>query len=385
MTRALRHIIQLTLAFCLLLTASSCDKDTLSAEDIAENGKVVLVLNAGITGSTRAGVLPDNEKMKTLRIVILHPDGTVEHNEHIDFGATPVEQYVKFIPVTRNETKAVYLFANEESVNGLTAELSAFIPGSTGFQARVENMDFEPDYATHAIPMTSKYEVEVKDDMREYQFYLVHAATKFTFRFRNMRTGPVTVNSIAVSEIADRMYVMPHKQIQTMDFEEADGSTSSLYWIDWLQRVAEESEANPDNPVNTELAERRGWIMDYDIPAGATHGSVTHIPTMSVVVPKAGTNAPGTAEYPAFYLPESRKLKATGGGSYGEQAYTMAISLRDDNNRLRTFDMSFNNLKALFRNTHVIVDVLFNENIQVTLRYTVCPMNELVSNIPDFS
>lgn len=125
--------------------------------------------------------------------------------------------------------------------------------------------------------------------------------------------------------------------------------------------------------------------MDYDIPAGATHGSVTRIPTMSVVMPKAGTNAPGTAEYPVFYLPESRKLKATGGGSYGEQAYTMAISLRDDNNRLRTFDMSFNNLKALFRNTHVIVDVLFNENIQVTLRYTVCPMNELVSNIPDFS
>ena len=39
----------------------------------------------------------------------------------------------------------------------------------------------------------------------------------------------------------------------------------------------------------------------------------------------------------------------------------MAFELTDDNNAKRKFSRPFDNLKALFRNTHVVVDVTFLE------------------------
>ncbi|MBO5182721.1 MAG: hypothetical protein J6B92_12695 [Paraprevotella sp.] len=394
MKRVFQHIIRTVSAVGLLLTSVSCDdhaQETFSADvPPEEEGTVMLVLNTEVAGATRAaatGDIPEEEKMRTLRIVILHPDGTVEHNGHIDFGAVAQTHYVQFIPVKPNEKKTVYLLANEESVSGLdNKELDAFTPGSNGFKAKVDDLAFVPGYTAGAIPMTSIYEVEIDEVIKECQFYLVHAATKFTFRFKNMRNGPVTVNSITVSDIADRMYLMPHKQNLTMDFEEADGSITPLYWIDWLQRVAEESQANPDNPVNTQLTEERGWIMDYDIPGGATHKRVTR--TTNLQVPKATiigqTITPGTAEYPSFYLPESKKLEKPDNGAYSPQSYTMTINLKDNYNENKTFTLAFDNLKALFRNTHVVANVELSEKVTVTMQYTVCPWLDYTIKIPTF-
>lgn len=394
MKRVFQHIIRTVSAVALLLTPMSCDdpvQDTFSADvPLEEEGTVMLVLNTEVAGATRAaatGNIPEEEKMRTLRIVILHPDGTVEHNEHIDFGTMAQTQYVQFLPVKPNEKKTIYLLANEESVSELNnKELNTFTPGSSGFKTKVDDLAFVPDYTGSPVPMTSKYELEINKEAQICQFYLVHAATKFTFRFKNMRNGPVTVNSITVSAIADRMYLMPHKQNQTMDFEEADGSITPLYWIDWLQRVSEESQANPDNPTNMNLAGERGWIMDYDIPGGATHKSVTR--TTNLQVPKATivgqTITPGTAEYPSFYLPESKKLEKTDNGAYSPQSYTMTINLKDNYNKNQTFTLAFDNLKALFRNTHVVANVELSEKVTVTMEYTVCPWLDRTIDIPTF-
>lgn len=394
MKRVFQHIIRTVSAVALLLTPMSCDdpvQDTFSADmPLEEEGTVMLVLNTKIPGSTRAattGNIPEEEKMRTLRIVILHPDGTVEHNEHIDFGTMAQTQYVQFLPVKPNEKKTIYLFANEESVNGLNnKELDAFTAGSSGFKSKVDDLAFVPDYTGSPIPMTSRYELEINQEAQICQFYLVHAATKFTFRFKNMRNGPVTVNSITMSAIADRMYLMPHKQNLTMDFEEADGTLTPLYWIDWLQRVTEESQANPDNPTNMELTKERGWITDYDIPGGTIHNDVTR--TTNLQVPKATivgqTITPGTAEYPSFYLPESKKLKIPGNGAYSQQSYTMTINLKDNYNENKTFTLAFENLEALFRNTHVVANVELSEKVTVTMQYTVCPWLDHTIDIPTF-
>lgn len=54
--------------------------------------------------------------MYTLRIVVLHADGSVEHNVYVDFGNVPQTECFRILEVTRNETKKIYLIANEESV-----------------------------------------------------------------------------------------------------------------------------------------------------------------------------------------------------------------------------------------------------------------------------
>ena len=166
-----------------------------------------------------------------------------------------------------------------------------------------------------------------------------------------MRSGPVTVNSIAVSDIAGHTYLMPRKKSPTMRFREADGSESELFWITWLKRVSDESQRNPDD---RELADKRGWIMDYDIPAGTLSDRVM-VPApdnfrVAGFAYDMGVPKPGTAVYPAFYLPESKSLKAPGGNPDGEQAYTMTFRLTDDNNMEQVFSRPFGNLKALFRN-----------------------------------
>lgn len=382
MKRMLRHILWTVSAVCLAPMLASCNGEPGPADDpSAGDGTVMLVLNTDVLGAARAAGtdgLPDAEKMKTLRIVILHADGRVEHNLFRDFDDASAEYDMQLVKVRQNETKRVYLIANEGGVEGLKqGELNAFGTGSTGFAELADGLSFEPDYVAHPLPMTSVYEVRVGEKMAEYRFHVVRAATKFTFRFTNMRAGAVTVNSIAISDIAGTTYLMPRKKALTMRFAEEDGSQTECYWIDWLKRVSDESQANPDNKY---LADRRGWITDYDIPADAVSGEVVVAAPEGFAVAGAahdmGVPKPGEAVYPAFYLPESKHLKNPSGDADGEQAYTMTFDLTDgENGNLRFEAVPFDNLKALFRNTHVVVDVtLYDKEIRVD----VIPYSEVI-------
>ena len=89
-----------------------------------------------------------------------------------------------------------------------------------------------------------------------------------------------------------------------------------------------------------------------------------------------------------YYLPESKNLKDRT-QEYGEQVYTMTLHLTEkhpeggtglpEENEL-SFTRPFPNLKALFRNTHVLVDVTFWEE---GVKVDVIPYSEVVLE-PDF-
>lgn len=382
MKRMLRHILWAVSAACLVPMLMACDGGPGPADEpSAGDGTVMLVLNTDVLGASRAAGtdgLPDAEKMKTLRIVILHPDGTVEQNLFRDFDQALTEYDTQLVKVRQNETKTICLIANEGGVEGLSrGELNAFEAGSAGFMELVDGLSFVPDYAAHPLPMSSVYEVQVGEKTAEFRFHVVRVATKFTFRFTNMRDDAVAVNSVAVSDIAGNTYLMPRKKALTMLFAEEDGSETECYWIDWLKRVADESQADPDNK---DLADRRGWITDYDIPADAVSGEVVVAAPEGFAVAGAahdmGVPKPGEAVYPAFYLPESKHLKNPSGDADGEQAYTMTFDLTDgENGNLRFEAVPFDNLKALFRNTHVVVDVtLYDKEIRVD----VIPYSEVI-------
>ena len=58
----------------------------------------------------------------------------------------------------------------------------------------------------------------------------------------------------------------------------------------------------------------------------------------------------------------------------------MRLGVADDNNMEQVFSRPFGNLKALFRNTHVVVDVTFQEK---EIQVDVIPYSEVILE-PEF-
>lgn len=379
MKEILRHIVWMTILVSWALLSASCRGGEVSYTDEVQpdDDTAILVLRTGLLDQTRVSDrvndAVDNpvEYMYTLRIVILHENGTVEHNMYIDFGEIPQTECYRIFKVTRNETKKIYLIANEENAStDLHEQLETLTTGNTTFASIVDNFVFIPDYK-NPIPMSSVYDVPVKaENLVEREFYLVRAATKFAFRFTNKRKSKVSIDAIHISDIAGATYLIPHKREPLfMSFDD-----ESLYWINWLKKVADESQQSPDD---VELADKRGWIQAYDIPSETSHQEVTVNGPLEV--PSMTGNQPGKAVFPVFYLPESKKLKA-GSATYGEQEYTLKLDMSENGKEL-SFTKTFPNLKALFRNTHVLVDITFTEKDEVKVQ--VVPYAEVILE-PEF-
>ena len=379
MKEILRHIVWMTILVSWALLSASCRGGEVSYTDEVQpdDDTAILVLRTGLLDQTRVSDrvndAVDNpvEYMYTLRIVILHENGTVEHNMYIDFGEIPQTECYRIFKVTRNETKKIYLIANEENAStDLHEQLETLTTGNTTFASIVDNFVFIPDYK-NPIPMSSVYDVPVKaENLVEREFYLVRAATKFAFRFTNKRKSKGSIDAIHISDIAGATYLIPHKREPLfMSFDD-----ESLYWINWLKKVADESQQSPDD---VELADRRGWIQAYDIPSETSHQEVTVNGPLEV--PSMTGDQPGKAVFPVFYLPESKKLKA-GSATYGEQEYTLKLDMSENGKEL-SFTKTFPNLKALFRNTHVLVDITFTEKDEVKVQ--VVPYAEVILE-PEF-
>ena len=379
MKEILRHIVWMTILVSWALLSASCRGGEVSYTDEiqSDDDTAILVLRTGLLDQTRASDrvndAVDNsvEYMYTLRIVILHENGTVEHNMYIDFGEIPQTECYRIFKVTRNETKKIYLIANEENAStDLHEQLETLTTGNTTFASIVDNFVFIPDYK-NPIPMSSVYDVPVKaENLVEREFYLVRAATKFAFRFTNKRKSKVSIDAIHISDIAGATYLIPHKREPLfMSFDD-----ESLYWINWLKKVADESQQSPDD---VELADKRGWIQAYDIPSETSHQEVTVNGPLEV--PSMTGDQPGKAVFPVFYLPDSDKLKA-GSATYGEQEYTLKLDMSENGKEL-SFTKTFPNLKALFRNTHVLVDITFTEKDEVKVQ--VVPYAEVILE-PEF-
>ena len=379
MKEILRHIVWMTILVSWALLSASCRGGEVSYTDEVQpdDDTAILVLRTGLLDQTRVSDrvndAVDNpvEYMYTLRIVILHENGTVEHNMYIDFGEIPQTECYRIFKVTRNETKKIYLIANEENAStDLHEQLETLTTGNTTFASIVDNFVFIPDYK-NPIPMSSVYDVPVKaENLVEREFYLVRAATKFAFRFTNKRKSKVSIDAIHISDIAGATYLIPHKREPLfMSFDD-----ESLYWINWLKKVADESQQSPDD---VELADKRGWIQAYDIPSETSHQEVTVNGPLEV--PSMTGDQPGKAVFPVFYLPERKKLKA-GSATYGEQEYTLKLDMSENGKEL-SFTKTFPNLKALFRNTHVLVDITFTEKDEVKVQ--VVPYAEVILE-PEF-
>lgn len=364
------HSIVVCLAAFTLPFMVACSSQEESLPDNVT--EAALYLNIATIGQTRASTaeLPDNEKMKSVRVVVLHAaDGTVEHNRHFSLEGAQAQKTI-LLKVTPNEKKKIYLFANEESVSTvegatvkdenqtLTAFFNSYTEGMSGFEAAVNNLYFAPDYSVgKPIPMSSMYEINFPEKGNfDGTFYVIRVATKFMVNFMNWRGEEVIVENFTIANHADKNFLMAHVNDSEQNEELFNGKT----WIDWLKEVSDAS-SEDDDYATTEAA---GWLKDYELPEQAdkektyTHGRVTvGLPTVDIDNPN--NSKPGVAKnIPVFYLPESKSPKA--GATDGEQEYTLTIKI---NGRDEPFVCKLPNLKALFRNTHVVVDItMYNSN-----------------------
>lgn len=380
MKTSIIHSIAVCLAALALPFIAACDSQKESLPDKAT--EAALYLNIEPIIASRAGVadLPDNEKMKSVRVIILHADGTVEHNKLYTLGEATYQKYI-LLKVQSNEKKKIFLFANEESVSSidgvtgisgtLTGFFDTYIEHTSGFETAVTDLYFAPDYSGgKPIPMSSVYEIDFPEKGNfDGTFYVVRVATKFVVNFKNWRGEKVTVANFSIASHADKNFLMAH----VGDSEQNRLLFKGKTWIEWLKEVSDASSEN-DSYADTEAA---GWLKDYQLPAQAdktltyTHGQVT-VGEPTVDIDNPDKSKPGLADkVPVFYLPESQNLKA--GAADGEQEYTMTVNIQG---KEEPFVFKLPNLKALFRNTCVIVNITMYQNLELSV--DVIPYSEVI-------
>lgn len=383
----IHSIVVCLAAFTLPFMVACSSQEESLPEEISE---AILYLNIEPVGLTRAGTatLPDNEKMHSVRVIVLHENGTVEHNKFYSLDGAQVQRAI-LLKVTPDEKKKIYLFANEESVSAVegvadvNSTLSAFfhtyVEGMSGFEDAVNGLYFAPDYsAGKPIPMSSMYEIDFPEKGNfDGVFYVVRVATKFTVNFKNWRGEEVTVENFTIASHADRNFLMAHVSSypKILNLE-----TNQPYptWIDWLKAVSDASNEDSDAATN-----RFGWLTDYRLPEQTTAKVYTHeglkIGKPTVDIENPDNSEPGVANVvPVFYLPESKNLKQEGATIVGEQEYTLSINIVG---RAETFVCKLDKLKALFRNTHLVVNItMYNSNEIVV---DVIPYSEVILK-PEF-
>lgn len=386
-TSIIHSIVVCLAAFTLPFMVACSSQEESLPEEISE---AILYLNIEPVGLTRAGTatLPDNEKMHSVRVIVLHENGTVEHNKFYSLDGAQVQRAI-LLKVTPDEKKKIYLFANEESVSAVegvadvNSTLSAFfhtyVEGMSGFEDAVNGLYFAPDYsAGKPIPMSSMYEIDFPEKGNfDGVFYVVRVATKFTVNFKNWRGEEVTVENFTIASHADRNFLMAHVSSypKILNLE-----TNQPYptWIDWLKAVSDASNEDSDAATN-----RFGWLTDYRLPEQTTAKVYTHeglkIGKPTVDIENPDNSEPGVANVvPVFYLPESKNLKQEGATIVGEQEYTLSINIVG---RAEPFVCKLDKLKALFRNTHLVVNItMYNSNEIVV---DVIPYSEVILE-PEF-
>lgn len=352
-------------------------------------------------------------------------DALIEYNQVIDVPETPASlfTYTVTLPIYSGP-KQIYVFANETSVpfdnskndvdgqnppKNITEFLDNFKANTnpSDFIAWAETYYFKPEYALAQngaiyLPYTAYYDNVVAESGKENRItaFLVPVATKFVFNFMNYREAAVEVNGISVSKLNKTNYLFAQVNGDDKYKFLADNIEKKYYWIDWLAEVSERSHNNQGFTSNENFNNIYGWISDYNMPfENTTTGDdasgkvdvsdfqtyvfVNENEKFSVEEVKNDTEnqlIPGKYTVGPIYVPESKYLpqyneSENGKSEEGEsdntedanvQFYYLTLGLHDTGAGKvapEFKDVVIPNLKALFRNTYVIINVKMSEGV----------------------
>ena len=300
----------------------------------------------------------DDEKMQTLRIIVVRPDGTVEHNRFLDIEkAAEVYEDASF-KVVANESKRIYLFANEGLTtikNGLPEDV--VLPRLPDFDfSALEKGDIFPsddiagltiglsgssEELAGPLPMSECHKIWMPAEDRSCRLFIARAAVKFSFMITNESGQPLTLSGLTVDKILRKEYYMPKNTRYTVD---EDGIRE---------------------------------ITEYDVPSsGDNNGYYTFKRTYDDAVTLT-SGAEKVLE--PVYLLESKYLDPAGNtGQDGTRLnYSMSISLAEYGGTQQKNEY-FTNLPQLPRNTHVVVHATIRGKGEINWAVDVEPYGEVI-------
>lgn len=376
----MKKYLNIAYLLTLALTVIGCSDDApdgVSAPGRSDKVEFTINVYAGDPEDkgSRVGALPGDdyfegplyqyERMRSLRVIIVRPDGTVEHNELIsgELPASGVSFYSGVrLRVEGNETKRVYLFANEASIVPAGSEtpfdFNSIPSGSVFPTETIGSLQLATDASgvlvdncgdrKRYVPMSEVFEVFVKkagpdgeDSEQTANFFITRAAVKFSFNVSATFTpaSPFEISEFAVSSLGDREYLLP---------------TSTEY---------------VPAKYPTSFGDR--YIKSYAVPEGAVNSLCSLAVPESLL--KFGTDyVPGTVVSfaPQLYFCETM----LSGGQC-----TLKLKLAGNETEAYDAEIVLPNLPSLPRNTHVKVNLTLDRSdlkcrIDV-LPYTAVPLN----------
>ncbi|MCM1349189.1 MAG: hypothetical protein NC338_07230 [Firmicutes bacterium] len=358
----MKTFLNIALLFMLTISVIGCSSDSSFAEEPAADDSEMVNFSISVyagdpeakpsarSAASRVGSLPGDdyfedaqnqyERMRTLRVIIVRPDGTVEHNEYLQktIPAAGLGEYNDIqLRVHGGETKKVYLFANEASMltsgpglppynfNSIrigtkfpTEEIAALTLKCDAGQPLIDNTGGNKMY----IPMTEQFDIDVRapkpDGTDLYQsanLFITRAAVKFSFHVQ-ITENPhetFTIEEFQLSMLGNSEYLLP---------------TNCEY-------------VPAKYPVY--FADR--YIKSYSVPATAVNTACSFYPAITFT-PTSPLNT-FTDYAPALYFPET--ALAAGG------AFSVKMRLKGDDYYVSSAKLP--NLPALPRNTHVKINV----------------------------
>lgn len=390
----------------LLVGMASCvyDNEEPQPEEPTETMSTLVLHTSNMVGDERTLASESLiEQMHKLRLIIISSTGLVEVNHMIDFGTVVKDEYYGIYRLQPYQDKYIYAIANPESCN---FDFDSFKVGSNdgaNFRRLLEEHAFTFD-ASRPIVMTDSRVVKasemVRGERKEIQMNLVRAATKFSVRIINLRDEDVVFKNMTVHGLAQKEYLYPKftgekdgvtlngynvvniNGVSPFDFHTVAGVNSTdialrdMHWSDWLKYTSDESW---ETPSDTTLADKRGWIMKYAIPEPNTVVDGKFRFSEATIVQGQRIQKGDTIQLETMYFAESRSgvlpVSSFGNGAAAgyEQQYTFDITFESEETvgggTKQFTNEVFHNLRALFRNTHVLVYIrLYQKKVTATVR-----------------
>ena len=404
------------MTFMPLLMISACSGVNSGGEEPealqgAEGPSIALRIGAMGTRTSGNNI---SEKIKTLRIIMLS-DGFIETIRFIDYekaegsttGVSDADIFTqKFDHITVAGNKKFYLIANEESVAELKFDEDIELPGwweegmslkdllghyskdilpsegtlGTNGSGSGEELErllsaayFTPDYTvannTIYLPYTAMYDnIKATNDMSvkiTKNMYLLPVATKFTFNMINYRDEEVDIKGITIGRVNSGNFLMA-RLADNEKTKKLDGI--DYYWIEWLEKVVRDTHSAYDDGEK-ELGDYNasaGWIKDYYAPEASSLVNYVAKPGEGTWKVSKTTDKDDPEKLSVeFYCPESIN---TGSPSEDDpdifeegddKIYFVRFEIQEKSANTSTVSewMQLSALPALFRCTHLIVDV----------------------------
>ncbi|MCH5221704.1 MAG: hypothetical protein J1F05_05165 [Muribaculaceae bacterium] len=410
----IRHILSILMLLSMTGLVSCAGDD---APDNLSDGKRLFVIHLDVVSATRSDATA--EMIDNLRIVMIDDDAdTIEVNQLVTFdipGGIPATNFpFDFTCYTNSGYKKFYLLANEDRIPSimysdgntslpanLTGLLESFQSGDRNIaklEDALNSVCFSPQYAADNngsiyLPYSSFYDnvfvSEIPEDgeglRSTAEMFLVPVATKFSFNFTNYRDKAVDINGISIKNINSENYLFA--QVGASDQKKTLPDVGgSLYWVDWLAEISRLSQQTPGFYPNLNFNDKYGWISDYSLPFETT----TNIAKSYIFIGDdesfsvdgvldGQTGEAGVYTAGPFYVPESKNfLNPVTNTSTTEQMYYLTILLKDTDDMKQApdfTDVSIPNVKALFRNTNVIINVKMEQG-DIEVYAQIAPWNQ---------